>query len=95
MTPGRRQRIALVTIVVRAYDEAIAWYREKLGFELIEDTSLEGNKRWVVMGPEGSNGPCLLLAQARGTAQEAASETRPADASFYSFTRTISGGITI
>lgn len=67
-----KRRIALVTIVVRAYDEAIAWYREKLAFELIEDTPLGNGKRWVVMGPQGREGACILLAQGRGAAQEAA-----------------------
>jgi catechol 2,3-dioxygenase-like lactoylglutathione lyase family enzyme len=68
MTQARR--IALMTLVVRDYDEAIAWYREKLGFELIEDTPLGQGKRWVVLGPNGAQGACLLLAKADGPMQQ-------------------------
>ncbi|WP_159586149.1 VOC family protein [Chelativorans xinjiangense] len=72
MNPGAKRRIALTTLVVRDYDEAIAWYREKLGFEVSEDTPLGEGKRWVVMGPQGADGASLLLAKADGPAQEAA-----------------------
>lgn len=70
--PMPERRIAFVTVVVRSYDEAIDWYRDKLGFELIEDRPLGDGKRWVVVGPQGGHGPCLLLAQARGARQEEA-----------------------
>lgn len=46
------QRLALVAILVRDYDEAIAWYTGVLGFGLVEDTSMGNGKRWVVVGPE-------------------------------------------
>ncbi len=52
---------------MRDYDEAIAYYTGVLGFELIEDKSLEEkNKRWVVIAPPGSSerGARLLLARA-------------------------------
>lgn len=62
--------ITTVSVLVADYDEAIAWYTQKLGFRLIEDTPLGPGKRWVVVGPEG--GVRLLLAQASGTAQQAA-----------------------
>ena len=65
-----RRTIALTTIVVRDYDEAIAFYRDKAGFELLEDTRLGGSKRWVVVSPVGSGG-ALLLARADGEAQTA------------------------
>ncbi|MCT7377301.1 VOC family protein [Chelativorans salis] len=71
MSPVASRRIALTTLVVRDYDEAIAWYREKLGFEVAEDTPLGQGKRWVVMGPQGADGACLLLARADGSVQEA------------------------
>jgi catechol 2,3-dioxygenase-like lactoylglutathione lyase family enzyme len=58
------QRIAHIAIVVKEYDEAIDWYSKKLGFELIEDTPLEGVKRWVMMRPPGAKECCLLLARA-------------------------------
>jgi catechol 2,3-dioxygenase-like lactoylglutathione lyase family enzyme len=55
--------IAHVTLVVRDYDEAVAWYTEKLGFTLIEDTALSAEKRWVLVAPH-ANATGLLLAKA-------------------------------
>jgi catechol 2,3-dioxygenase-like lactoylglutathione lyase family enzyme len=46
--------LGLVTLVVRDYDEAIAYYVDVLGFELIEDTRLDTVKRWVVVAPRGA-----------------------------------------
>ncbi|MEU3720874.1 VOC family protein, partial [Streptomyces californicus] len=43
--------IALVTLVVRDYDEAIAFYRDALGFDLVEDTHRGDGSRWVVVRP--------------------------------------------
>ena len=63
------QRIGLVTVVVRDYDEAIAYYTGTLGFELIEDTALGPVKRWVVVAPGGTAGTGLLLAKAVGDQQ--------------------------
>ena len=65
-----RRHIALTALVVRDYDEAIAFYRDKAGFALEEDTDLGGGKRWVVMRPRGSEG-ALLLARGVGEAQTA------------------------
>ncbi len=65
------QRIAEVTVVVREYDEALAFYVGKLGFEKVEDTDLGGGKRWVRVRPPGSKGACLLLARATTEAQRA------------------------
>ena len=62
-------RIGLVTLVVRDYDEAIAWYVDAAGFTLVEDTD-QGSKRWVTVAPQGG-GPLLLLAKATTPAQEA------------------------
>jgi catechol 2,3-dioxygenase-like lactoylglutathione lyase family enzyme len=60
-----------VTLVVRDYDEAIAFYVDAVGFELREDTELAGGKRWVVVAPP--DGGCgLLLARATTPEQEAA-----------------------
>jgi len=67
-----KQTIATVALVVRDYDEAIAFYRGKLGFELVADTDMGGGKRWVVVSPPGGNGARLLLAQASGNEQLAA-----------------------
>jgi len=65
------QRLSLVSLLVRDYDEAIAFYVGKLGFALREDTRLSNEKRWVVVGPEGGQAS-LLLAKAVGEEQTAA-----------------------
>ncbi len=57
-------RLAQLALVVRDYDEALAWYTRALGFGLVEDTALGGGKRWVVMRPPGTGGADLLLARA-------------------------------
>lgn len=61
-----RQTLALVSLVVREYDEALAFFVGKLGFVLIEDTYIpEQDKRWVVVAPPGGDvGARLLLARA-------------------------------
>jgi catechol 2,3-dioxygenase-like lactoylglutathione lyase family enzyme len=66
------QSIAKLALVVRDYDEAIAWFSRCLGFELAEDFDMGGGKRWVVMRPPSGRGAALLLARAVGPAQEAA-----------------------
>jgi catechol 2,3-dioxygenase-like lactoylglutathione lyase family enzyme len=65
------QHLAHVALLVRDYDEAIAFYTQKLGFELRADTPLGAGKRWVLVAPAGggSAGPALLLARAEGAAQ--------------------------
>lgn len=63
------QRIALVTLVVAEYDEAIEFYTQKLGFRLLEDTRLSDEKRWVRVAPPGPGGAELLLAQAANPEQ--------------------------
>lgn len=66
-----KQSIAHVALVVRDYDEAIAFYTEKLNFTLLEDTyQPEQDKRWVVVTPPGSSGTNLLLARASKSEQE-------------------------
>ncbi len=58
-----KQQLAHIAIVVRDYDEAIAFYTQKLHFDLTEDTKLNESKRWVLVTPRGS--ACsLLLAKA-------------------------------
>lgn len=64
-----KQKIAHITLVVDNYDDAIRFYTEKLHFTLIENTPLGDNKRWVLVAPPGSDGTCLLLAQAAGEEQ--------------------------
>jgi catechol 2,3-dioxygenase-like lactoylglutathione lyase family enzyme len=68
--------IAKLALVVRDYDEAIAWFSRCLGFELAEDIDMSGGKRWVAVRPPGGlsgfRGAALLLARAVGAEQEAA-----------------------
>lgn len=61
------RRLASVALLVRDYDEAINWFTERLGFQLLLDTPLEGDKRWVVVGPE--TGARLILAKAADARQ--------------------------
>lgn len=64
------QIIGAVSLVVKDYDEAISFYTEKLGFDLLEDTDLGDGKRWVRVAPSASAGTCLLLAKAANPEQE-------------------------
>ena len=66
------QSIAIVSLLVADYDEAITFYRDALGFRLVADTDLGGGKRWVLVAPPGGAGAQLLLAKADGPAQHAA-----------------------
>lgn len=67
-----KQHIARIALVVKDYDEAIAFYTQKLGFTLQEDTRLTEEKRWVVVTPPGSIECSLLLAKAANNEQAAA-----------------------
>jgi len=64
------QRLVQITLVVADYDEAVAFYTEKLHFTLVEDTVLSEEKRWVVIAPPGSKECCLLLAKAANEEQK-------------------------
>lgn len=67
-----QQRVAHVALVVADYDEAIAFYTQKLRFVVVEDTyQPEQDKRWVVIAPPGGNGTTLLLARAATPEQRA------------------------
>lgn len=66
----RGRRIGAVTFLVRDYDEAIAWFRDALGFRLVEDTPLGDSKRWVLVAP-GEGATPLLLAEASTVEQRA------------------------
>jgi len=68
------QSLAHIALVVRDYDEAIAWFTTILGFTLVEDTyQPEQDKRWVLVAPPGAppGGASLLLARASTPEQEA------------------------
>jgi catechol 2,3-dioxygenase-like lactoylglutathione lyase family enzyme len=64
------QSIRSVSLLVRDYDEAIAFFTGCLGFSLVEDTPVGGGKRWVVVSPSGDNDTALLLARAATVEQE-------------------------
>jgi len=64
------QHISALALVVDDYDEAIAWYTRALGFVLVEDTDMGGGKRWVLLSPPGAQETRLLLAKAKGEAQQ-------------------------
>jgi catechol 2,3-dioxygenase-like lactoylglutathione lyase family enzyme len=59
-----RRAISHVAVVVRDYDEAIAYYTQALGFAVLEDTPLGAGKRWVLVAPARDHGASLLLAKA-------------------------------
>lgn len=65
------QTLALTALVVRDYDEAIAWFTGALGFALRADKDMGDGKRWVEVVPPGSSSG-LLLAKATTPEQEAA-----------------------
>jgi catechol 2,3-dioxygenase-like lactoylglutathione lyase family enzyme len=64
------QHLALLSLLVRDYDEALAFYVGKMGFSLVEDSDLGGGKRWVVVAP-GAAGTRFLLAKAGDDQQRA------------------------
>src|SRR5687767_4737533 len=67
-----KQALALVAIVVREYDEALAFYVGVLGFTLVEDRFVpEQNKRWVVVSPPSATESRILLARASNSEQAA------------------------
>ncbi|MGB9988869.1 VOC family protein [Pseudoduganella rhizocola] len=66
-----KQSIVHIALVVRDYDEAIDFYVNTLGFELLDDTyQPEQDKRWVVVAPPGGTGTTILLARASRPEQE-------------------------
>ena len=73
-----KQSLAAISLLVRDYDEAIDFYTRVLGFELLEDTRLSADKRWVRVRPRGGaaevadrSGAELLLARAANDEQRA------------------------
>lgn len=66
------QKLVHLALLVNDYDEAIAFYTQKLNFELIADDQLTETKRWVVVRPRGEGSCSLLLAKAVGDRQRSA-----------------------
>lgn len=65
-----KQSLGLVSLVVRDYDEALAFFVGTLGFRLCEDAVIGQSKRWVVVSPPGATESQLLLAKASTPKQE-------------------------
>ncbi len=65
-----KQNIAHIALVVDDYDKAIEFYTKKLHFDLVEDTTLNETKRWVLVAPKNSTGFSLLLAKAANEEQK-------------------------
>jgi catechol 2,3-dioxygenase-like lactoylglutathione lyase family enzyme len=63
------QHLGALALLVADYDEAIAWYTQSLGFELVEDTDMGGGRRWVLVAPPGARETRLLLAKAANDEQ--------------------------
>jgi catechol 2,3-dioxygenase-like lactoylglutathione lyase family enzyme len=83
-----RQSIVHIALVVRDYDEAIAFFCHKLHFTLVEDSyQPEQDKRWVVVAPPGSQGTSLLLARA-ATPEQAAAIGKQTGGRVFLFLRT-------
>lgn len=61
--------IATIALVVRDYDEALAFFCDSLGFAKLSDDDLGGGKRWVTVAPSGGKGAALLLARASDDAE--------------------------
>jgi catechol 2,3-dioxygenase-like lactoylglutathione lyase family enzyme len=68
--PAPQRKIATLALLVAGYDEAIAWFTQKLGFTLFEDIDLGGGKRWITVGP-AQGGVRLLIAEAADDEQRA------------------------
>jgi catechol 2,3-dioxygenase-like lactoylglutathione lyase family enzyme len=81
------QMIASVSLIVREYDEAIAFFTDCLRFEVLEDTPLGCGKRWVVLAPPSCTGATLLLARA-ATPDQAARVGDQAGGRVFLFLRT-------
>jgi catechol 2,3-dioxygenase-like lactoylglutathione lyase family enzyme len=62
------QTLGYVALLVRDYDEALAFFTQSLAFIVVEDSLAKDrdsqDKRWVLVRPPGSRGPDLLLARA-------------------------------
>ena len=56
------QSLAGVTVLVPSYEDGLVFFRDVLGFAVLEDTPLSPNKRWVVVAPSTGAGAALVLA---------------------------------
>lgn len=65
------RRLSAIAFLAPGYDEAITWFRDALGFVLLEDRALEAGKRWVVMAPASGGGAKVVIAKAASASQAA------------------------
>jgi catechol 2,3-dioxygenase-like lactoylglutathione lyase family enzyme len=66
-------QLAHVSLLVRDYDEAVAWYTDKLGFTVVVDEyQPEQDKRWVVVAPPGAAKDAATILLARASTPEQA-----------------------
>jgi len=65
------RRLGAISLLVRDYDEAIAWFTDVLGFTLVEDTPLGPDKRWVTVAADAAGQTAVLLARASNDEQRA------------------------
>ena len=65
-----KKHLAHITLVIDNYDKAIAYYINTLNFILIEDTSLNAEKRWVLIAPSNDAETKILLAKASNEEQK-------------------------
>ena len=86
------QRIAHIALVFKDYDEAIEFYTKKLDFELIEDSRLSEEKRWVLVAPKGENSVVSYLQRPRMKNKQRALGTKPVVEFSYSFSPMTFGG---
>ena len=61
--------LAAIAFLAPDYDAGIAWFRDRLGFHVIEDRPLGGGKRWVVVGDPQGQGARFVVAKAEGERQ--------------------------
>ena len=66
------KKIACFALVVPDYDEAIEYYTQVIGLELIEDTRQTQSKRWVLVAPSQNSETAILLARADNATQKQA-----------------------
>ena len=64
-----KQSIGYITFLVKNYAEAIEYFTSMLQFDLIEDSKIDEQKRWVLVSPKGGGGTNLLLAKASNESQ--------------------------
>ena len=78
-----KQSLVHISLVVRDYDVAIAFFTEKLHFTLVGDISQpERDKRWVTIAPPGSSETSILLSRASTPEQAGAIGNQTGDRVF-------------